>query len=324
MSRGDVFRYLSRDDVISLGVTPSDVQTAIRGALIEKTHDARTAGPPKAGVHPRPSAAVHAATAFLPSSDSVGIKWIARYPENPQSSGLPACDGLFILNEGATGRVLCVLDASWLTELRTAVASALALSAVRPDGVDEVSLLGFGAQGRSHLAVLPQILPGLSRIRIHSRRPDQVRAELRQLHQRVDGIVIDDPQDVLRDVPAVISAIPMTQPASPIYDAACLLSNSAVIAIDFDAAWKPTIFDHIGLFAVDDVAQYRWFTRQGWFENYPSDPVDLSDILRGHIDAPQDQPVYVNCLGLGIEDVAVANLLFAAAEASNVGTMLDR
>lgn len=318
--------YLSRADIASLGVSSRELFGPLRSALAEKGTGAGVQNPPKAGVQPREDSSVHAASAYCASSDLAGVKWVSRYPHNPELQGRPACDGLFVLNGGATGAPIAVLDASLITDVRTAVASAIALTAVRPHGLDEVVLLGFGAQGQSHLQVLPELLPGLTRLRIHSRRPDRVRAlvESGRTPGGVDVVVVETAEQALADAVAVVSAIPMLRPPPLPYDASLLPAHAVIVAIDFDAAWQPSIFDRTAAFVVDDVPQYHRYVEQGWFEPYPRDPVDLSDVLRGEASVPPDDFVYVNALGLGIEDVVTAGIVVDRARHQGVGQYLER
>lgn len=108
----------------------------------------------------------------------------------------------------------------------------------------------------------------------------------------------------------------MRQPATPVHDGALLRPDAVIIAVDFDAAWRPSVFDRARQFVVDHVAHYRQFTAQGWFTGYPSDPIDLSDVLLGRANASAERMVYVNMMGIGLEDVVTAAVLVEAAEAA--------
>src|SRR5688500_14459750 len=116
-------RYLSRADVEAVGLTGAEVIEILDGVFRAKREGA-VEMPPKIGVHPRADAFIHAMPAYLPGADAVGIKWVAGYPEN-QALGLPYIHGLLTLSEPDTGRPLAVMDATWITEVRTAAASML-------------------------------------------------------------------------------------------------------------------------------------------------------------------------------------------------------
>src|SRR5215212_5811318 len=114
----DSVRYLSRADVEAVGLAGTDVVEILAGVF-----RAKRAGdvemPPKIGIHPRDDAFIHAMPAYLASADLAGIKWVAGYPGN-QELGLPYIHGLFVLSDAGSGRPVAVMDATWITEVRTA------------------------------------------------------------------------------------------------------------------------------------------------------------------------------------------------------------
>jgi alanine dehydrogenase len=58
------------------------------------------------------------------------------------------------LYELASGALLAVMDADWLTALRTAATSAVAIDCLAPADLDQVGIIGSGVQARAHLAAL--------------------------------------------------------------------------------------------------------------------------------------------------------------------------
>src|SRR6185503_12526319 len=72
-----------------------------------------------------------------------------------------------------TGRTLAVMDATWLTALRTAAASAVAVDCLTPRSPKVVALLGSGVLARTHAAAL-RAVRRVSEIRVWSRNPENV------------------------------------------------------------------------------------------------------------------------------------------------------
>jgi len=120
----DEILYLSRADVEAAGVAMPEVIAALAVAFREKG-EGRVEMPPKPGIHPRSDAFLHAMPAWIPALGSAGIKWVGGFPENP-AHGLPYISGLMILNDPENGFPTAVLDATWITAMRTGAATALA------------------------------------------------------------------------------------------------------------------------------------------------------------------------------------------------------
>jgi len=311
-------RYLSRADVEAVGLSGTDVIE-----ILEAAFRAKRAGdvelPPKIGVHPRDDAFIHAMPAYLSDSDVVGLKWVAGYPGN-KALGVPYLHGLLVLSEAATGRPLAVMDATWITEVRTAAASVLGIRALAGDGIESVGIVGCGRQGTVHLELAGEVFPGLRRASLFDVHRDRAEA-LAAAHPGLDVKVASGPEELGPGTQVLISCAPIVRkPERPIRRAQ-LADASVACAVDFDATLSEDLFDDAGLFVVDDVAQYRYYRQQGYFAGYPPDAIELADLLAGDAPAPRGLNVYVP-LGIAIEDVAVASEVERRAAEAGLGTEL--
>ena len=167
-------RYLTRADVEAVGLTGIEVLGILEDVFRAK-RDGAVEMPAKIGVHPRDDAFIHAMPAYLESADAVGIKWVAGYPGN-QDAGLPYIHGLFVLTDAGTGAPLAVMDATWITEIRTAAASMLGIRALAERPVETLGILGCGRQGSVHLELAKEVFPGLARVTLFDRHPERAEA----------------------------------------------------------------------------------------------------------------------------------------------------
>ena len=116
--------YLSREAVEKLDLKMAEIVNVVEAAFKDKGQG-KVEMPPKPGIHTRPDAFIHAMPAFLKSSEAAGMKWISGYPQNMER-GMPYISGLMILNDPETGFPISVMDATWLTAMRTGAATAVA------------------------------------------------------------------------------------------------------------------------------------------------------------------------------------------------------
>jgi ornithine cyclodeaminase/alanine dehydrogenase-like protein (mu-crystallin family) len=103
-----------------------------------------------------------------------GLKAICITPANP-AAGLDTHQGVVLLSSGATGEPLALLNASAVTEIRTAAVSVVATDLLARPEADQLAVIGTGVQARAHVRALDDARE-LSEIRIAGR--DQARAEL--------------------------------------------------------------------------------------------------------------------------------------------------
>ena len=307
-------RYLNRADVEAVGITGAEVIELLDDVFRAK-RDGAVEMPAKIGIHPRDDAFIHAMPAYLESADAAGIKWVAGYPDN-QEAGLPYIHGLFVLTDAATGAPLAVMDATWITEIRTAAASMLGIRALAERPVETLGILGCGRQGTVHLELAKEVFPGLARVTLFDRHPERAEA-LAAAHAELDVRVVAAAEEIAEGAEAVITTAAIVRdPDRPLHRSH-LAGAAVACAIDFDASLSEDVFEDAALFVVDDVPQYRHYVEQGYFEGYPADPVELCDVL----DAPPGLRVFVP-LGIAVEDVAVAAEINRRADEAGLGTEL--
>ena len=100
-----------------------------------------------------------------------GLKEIVIVPTNP-SRGLDTHMGGVLLHDGETGELLAIMNASPITEIRTAAVSAVATRALARPDAQRVAILGSGAQARGHVHAMRAVLDD-PEIRIWSRDLDK-------------------------------------------------------------------------------------------------------------------------------------------------------
>lgn len=82
---------------------------------------------------------------------SAGVKWVNSHPSNPAKHGLPAVMGLYILSDPETALPLAVMDATWMTAVRTGAAAAVASKYLARKSARSIGFVGCGVQARTML-----------------------------------------------------------------------------------------------------------------------------------------------------------------------------
>lgn len=328
------FRYLAAADV-----TAAMPPVTERLLLAEKTLRALGAGaelPPKIGVHPRqPGSVAHAMPALLRgpapdgTADSIGLKWIVGFPENP-AIGLPTYHALLLLNDPRTGVPVAVMDAGTITAQRTAAISGTAIRLFMPGKGGRparVAILGAGAQARGHLPVIGHLLPGAD-IRVADVDVDRARG-LAAVAARIDGVgsteVTLDVRRAVEGADLVVSVVSFG-PDHQTLDPDWLGSDTLFVAVDYDMQ-APASLAREALFVVDEREQFRASRDDEFFVGYPDPEATLGEVLRNVAAQPgaSDRPpgrVLVSHLGVGLADVVFASAILARAQELGLGRIL--
>jgi ornithine cyclodeaminase/alanine dehydrogenase-like protein (mu-crystallin family) len=96
--------------------------------------------------------------AYLPGTKRLGLKLISLCEDNP-AKGLPLAQAVTILMDAETGTPLAVLDASYLTAVRTGAASGAATDALARKDARVAPIFGAGVQGRTQLEAVASVRP---------------------------------------------------------------------------------------------------------------------------------------------------------------------
>ncbi len=100
--------------------------------------------------------AMPAFVAVNKTQSACGVKWVCVFPGNPKLKK-PSVYASVLLNSPTTGEPLAYLEATYLTAMRTAAASALASHYLANPNSKKLSLVGAGVQALFQLEALASI-----------------------------------------------------------------------------------------------------------------------------------------------------------------------
>ena len=321
--------YLSRADVERAGVTMSEIIARLEVAFREKGHG-RVEMPPKPGIHPGPPGGdnfIHAMPALIGALGAAGVKWVSGFPGN-QAKGLPYVSGLLILNDVETGLPLAIMDATWITAMRTGAATAVAAKALARPGAAVFGVLGCGVQARTNLEALAAAVPTLAEVRAFDIHPDRAAAyarEMASLHPRLGFNAVGRAREAVEGCDIVVTAGPIRARPEPTIESTWLSEGMLGVPLDYDSYFKPEALAAADRFYTDDTRQIL-STRAGgvYFQDIPEVFADLGEVLAGRKDGrrtPRERLICMN-LGIAMDDMATAPLVLEKARARSLGTPL--
>lgn len=315
--------YLSQSDVASVGVTMKEIIEALLVAFREHGNG-KVEMPPKPGVHTQPDAFIHAMPAYIPALKSVGVKWVSGYPEN-YKRGLPYITGLLILNDDETGIPLAVMDCTWITAMRTGAATAVAAKYLARPESESVGILGCGVQGRSNLEALKVLFP-IKRVVAYDTLPDAAERYAREMRERfgVEVIIAQQPRDAVEGLDLVVTAGPILHKPHATIKAGWLKPGAFASLVDFDSYWDGAAMRETSKFCTDDVPQLEHYRSIGYFQDIPLIYASVGELVAGKKRGRENaQEKTMTCnLGLALDDVATAPIVYRRAVERKIGTWL--
>lgn len=193
-------KLISENDVISLGITPAQCVDWVEASFRSKP---RADLPPKISVHPFPDSFYTAMPCYHPDVGRVGVKVISRVPESK-----PAVKSKLMLFDAPTGDLLALVDANWITAMRTGAVAALAAKTFASDfDHSSFGFVGLGVIGKAVLRC---------QLAIHEKPCDvwllryKDQAEKIVDEFRSEGVnfhIVDDKIDLVRNTNVLFSSV---------------------------------------------------------------------------------------------------------------------
>jgi ornithine cyclodeaminase len=253
------------------------------------------------------------------------LKEIVVSPSNP-ARGLDPHQGTVIVHDGSTGEVRAILNASTITEIRTAAVSAVATKLLARPQPHTIAIIGSGVQGRSHAAAMRAIAPECE-LRIVSRRAENAEALARDCH----GIVAPSVEDALRGADVVCTC---TSAKEPVLRFAWLGPGAHVNAVgssiraarelDADTVAASSLFVDRRESTLNESGDFLMAAEEA---GLGPDHIraELGEILIGRHPGRtrEDELTVFKSLGIAVEDLAAAGLCLERARERGVGLEVD-
>jgi len=259
------------------------------------------------------------------SAPAFSLKEIVIVPGNP-ARGLDTHMGGVLLHDGETGELVAVLNASPVTEIRTAAVSAVATRALARPDAQRVAILGAGAQARGHVHAMRSVLED-PEIRIWSRNLEAAE----KLAAETGASVSPSPDAALFGADVVCTTTAATE---PIVEKRWLAPGAHVNAVgscfpttrelDTETVAGSSFFVDRRESALKEAGDYILAASEGAI-GPDHIKAELGEVLAGMHPGRvhEDELTVFESLGIAVEDLASAELVVRRAREQGVGSEVD-
>ena len=318
---------LSAGDVRAL-LTPQDAYAALRQSFLD--HGANVIhNPSRVGA---PIARRQAVLLVMPASrddpPALGVKLISVFPLNRAEDG-PRIRALYVLFDPVNGAPLAAMDAEYLTQIRTASASAVATAELFRGSRTTAAIFGTGHQALGHAHVFASVL-GFGAFLVVGRTSDRASAFVERL--RTLGISAEavDARQALRRAQVIVTA---TTSRTPVLDDHDVLPGTHINAIGTfqpDAAELPEALVARSHVVVDtlDAIRTSGDLAQPLAHGIVTEErlsTELSDVMLGARPGRcnETEITIYKSVGTSFQDIAVAQIVLARALERGVGRRFE-
>ncbi|MDN2580985.1 ornithine cyclodeaminase family protein [Aquibium sp. ELW1220] len=257
-----------------------------------------------------------------------GVKLVSLFPGNP-AKGLSSHRGAVVLFEAETGEAIAMMDASLLTAVRTAAASAVATRALARKDATALAIIGYGEQAWHHLDAMLAVRR-IERVAVAGRSAEKADDFSLKASKRHPGVVFTSGSDVKAAVEDADIVCTVTASAAPILMGDWLPAGCHVNVVGSSIPSMREVDDRL----VERAAI--------WVDYLPSTLAQAGEIvemiaagrfsaddLRGEIGSvpagdaagrsSRDEITVYRSLGIAAQDLASAHFIHAEAKVRGIG-----
>jgi ornithine cyclodeaminase/alanine dehydrogenase-like protein (mu-crystallin family) len=215
----------------------------------------------------------------------------------------------FVLYDARTAEPLAWMEANQLGQIRTGAASGYATDLLANPGADTLGVIGSGFQAQTQVEAIRAVRP-IQTVRVWSRSEEK----RRKFAEECSAQAVATPEEAVRGAQIVITA---TNSQTPVLDDAWIEPGTLVNAMGSNVATRrelpAELVRRAALIAVDSLEQAKMEAGDLILPNHWTNVVELQNV-KPHFN--QNQVVIFKSLGIGVEDVAAAALVYEKASAT--------
>jgi alanine dehydrogenase len=249
------------------------------------------------------------------------VKVVTVYETNLER-GIPSHLATIGLYDADTGECRAFMDGTYITAIRTSAAAAVACDLLARDDARVLAVIGGGVQAENHVRAFP-LVRELKEIRVASlRREDAERVAAGDPRARA----VASAEEAVHGADVVALA---THAAQPVIEPEWIAPGTHVSSIGYRPpdGELPRELAHSGSLFVETREAFL-APPVGCAELQGVDPAsaaELGEVLLGRAPgrrSPEEITVY-KAMGHVVEDIAAAELVFAAAQRDGIGTRVE-
>ena len=270
--------------------------------------------------------------AYIEGLDSFAVKVASGFFNNPKL-GLPSSNGLMILLDSQTGVIKSVLlDKGYLTDVRTAIAGAIASKYLSNPESSTVAIIGTGIQARMQLEAL-SLVRDIKNVNVWSRDIKKTHAYIEDVSKNINlnFTAFDNTNEVVNNADILITTTPSKK---PLVDYSSLPKGIHITAMGSDAEEKnelePDIIKNCDAYVPDSQTQTSVLgeLNHAIKNNLIKNDMIFNDlgkiIINPELGRKNNEDITVADLtGTGVQDTAIARYAYTIANKKKLGIIVN-
>ncbi len=292
-------RYITDEQIKKINIDSFELLKIVNDTI---KHKKESLLPPKTSIHLDEKGSIFYNTmpCCIPALNVGGVKLVNRYPDNT-----PSLNANLMLYDLSNGQLKAVMDASYLTILRTSAVGIHSVYLFAKKDFKTIAFIGLGEVGKLALKIFIDTIDHDVIIRIfnYKNRAKEIIAEYKD-RKHVTFEVYDDYDSLVNNCDVIVSAVTyqendFTTPDK--YKKGCLIVPIHTRGfMDCDL-----VFDKI---FGDDTGHLKNFKNFNKFKRFE----EICDVVNGKVKGREsdDERIIAYSVGIALHDITLANIIY--------------
>lgn len=293
-------KIISQKQIRGLGISPSMCVEWIKESFSLKE---KAQLPPKISLHPQGNDFFNTMPCLLPTPfNYFGVKEVHRI-----KGAIPALGSDLLLYNSLSGELLAMIDADWITTMRTGAVAVLAIQTFRKSNAQTYGFLGLGNTGRATMLCLLDSEPNIMHHVILLRYKDQAESFIERFkkYPNVKFTICDKVKDLVVQSDVIISCI--TEAQGLICEDDNLFKLGCLVVPIHTRGFQncDLFFDKVYADDTAHVCGFKYFNQFKYF-------AEIQDVLKGKVQGRKSdkERILSYNIGLGLHDVFYASKIY--------------
>jgi ornithine cyclodeaminase/alanine dehydrogenase len=321
LNKENVGSLIRMDEVI---VTVEEAYKAFNSGQVNQ--------PPYTCIHLPPSGEIDFKISHSAANEIISMKASSGgFPNNPTDHGVPSGMGTVLLFDARSCALICVMDGSLLTGLRTGAAGAVSVKVLARQNARKITSIGTGNQARMQIRAIHEVMK-IEEIHAWDHHPENL-ARYKADIEREFGIPVVMASSMQAAVEQADILITTTRGKGSLVQAAWIQPGTHIVAMGTDTYGKqelePEIFRNAKI-VNDSIAQCiekgeTWHPLNQNIITQANIHAEIGEILLGKKPGREtDQEITIfDSTGMAIQDNTTAARIYRNAIASQTGTTFE-
>lgn len=241
----------------------------------------------------------------LPSLGCHCVKQINRFPENS-----PALEGTLLLHRATDGNLIAIMDATWITTMRTGATAALVIEMLKKDGANKLSIVGLGNTSIASVLCLLEYNTTkhwyikLLRYKDHTERFVERFSE----YDNVSFEIVDTNKELIKGAEVLLSCVTV---ADKLFGEDVWFDEGILVVPVHTKGFQncDLFFDKVIVDDIGNVEKFKYFNQ---FKKI----AEVSDVLKGSVVGRENnqERILAYNIGIGIHDLVFASKIYEMSQ----------